>query len=355
MMRVIDCHGTAAERGAAHGESLRAEIAEAISRWEEATIRGLGTRAPRDIDSYCEDMLSRTGLLDRARALTPALAEEVAAIARAAGQPEARIAAYNMMDEQWWYDSPTDAPPPGCSLIGIPVRDGHVLAQNMDLPAHMEGAQVVLRLSGPDLPAMAVLSAAGMIGLTGVNATGLAVAVNTLLMLRHDADGLPVAFAMRHALAAESAGSARDRLAAVPHASGQHYALATRDALLSVECSVGGCAPLDVPAEGLLHTNHPLASKDVDAGAQAHLDRSGFNDSSRARLDWLRGRSMPRNATDVQALFDLPDAPICMRAETHGGSFTFASVLYEVTDRVTARFAGGVPGGRAWQDVAVTA
>lgn len=352
-MQIIDCFGTPRQRGESHGEALRGPIAEALARWETATMAALGARAPKDIDRYCADFLAHTRLMQQAEATTPDLVTELRGIAAGAGQDFARIAVYNLMDEQWWYDAALKAPPPGCSLIAQPVPGGHLLAQNMDLPAHMEGSQIALRLGGADMPQTVVLSAAGMIGLTGANAAGLAIGVNTLLMLEHAAEGLPVAFALRHALAARDRAEAERRLSRAGHASGQHYALATRDGVTSLECSARSCAALSVPETGrLLHTNHPLASRDIDDVALARLGRSGFTESSTRRLHWLEARQDGLTSSKtLQALFDDPKAPICMRAETNGGSSTFASVLYSVTDSVSVKMRAGIAGGAAWQDI----
>ena len=291
-------------------------------------------------------------MLQRAEAVTPDLVAELHGIADGAGQSFARMAVYNLMDEQWWYDADPKAPPPGCSLIAQKVAGGHMLAQNMDLPAHMDGSQVALRLGGPDMPKTVVLSAAGMIGLTGVNSAGLAIGVNTLLMLEHAPDGLPVAFAVRHALGAPDSAKAQRRLSEVGHASGQHYAIATREGITSLECSAKTCSPMLIPNNGrLLHTNHPLISSDIDAAALARLGASGFTKSSALRLSWLAARQEALTTADeVQALFDDPEAPIRMRAKTHGGSSTFATVLYSMTDCTGVRMRHGIAGTAAWQE-----
>ncbi|MEY8840784.1 C45 family autoproteolytic acyltransferase/hydrolase [Cribrihabitans sp. XS_ASV171] len=347
MMRVIDCFGPPAARGHAHGETLRAEIAEALDRWQAATTAALGLS---DFDAYCDRFLENTGCLGQAARAVPDLLAELSAIAQGAAQPFARIAAYNLMDEQWWYDSAETAPP-GCSLVAIPTDTGHVLAQNMDLPGHMSGSQVALRLGGPDMPQVLALSSAGLIGLLGLNESGLGIGVNTLLMLNHDRGGLPVAFAVRHALAATSREEAAHRLREANHASGQHYALVTRDGFTSLECSAGGCAPFETAAP-LLHTNHPLASRDIDANAQTRLEAAGFNASSHRRLDWLRDHAADLNDADrVQALFDDADAPLCMRAQVNGGSATFASVVIELTDAPAIRMRQGIAGGAEWQEI----
>ena len=352
-METVDCIGLPRSRGLAHGETLRDAIASALDRWQSATMQGLKDRAPRDIDAYCDTFLNSTTLIDTVARETPDLHAELAGIAEGADQPFARIAAYNLMDEQWWYDSTVPTPPPGCSLIALPVAEGHALIQNMDLPEHMEGGQVALRLAGPDMPGTVVLTSAGLVGLTGANDAGLAIGVNTLLMLAHASDGLPVAFAMRHALAAPTRDTARQRLAAARHASGQHYAMISRAGITALECSARSAAPLPVsPGTALLHTNHPLSNPDTDPTALARLENAGFNKSSRQRLDWLEARrTLLVDSEAAKALFDDANAPICMCAETHDGSSTFASVLYEMKDNPRVRMRVGRAGGHEWRDI----
>jgi isopenicillin-N N-acyltransferase like protein len=356
-MRVVDCAGKPRARGRAHGETLRELIADALDRWAEATLFAQKRDGPGDIDAYCERFLGGTTLLQSCARETPDLEAEMAGIAEGANQPLPRIAAYNMMDEQWWFDAQPGMPPPGCSLIALPVEGGHLLAQNMDLPGHMDGSQVALRLSGPDIPDTVVLSAAGLIGLTGANAAGVAVAVNTLLMLGHDPGGLPVAFALRHALAARNGSEAQARLGGARHASGQHYGIATREGVTSVECSAGGCASVMLTAAGrLLHTNHPLASVDIDGTALSRLDKGGFTGNSHRRLTWLQGREQALTGADeVRALLDDPESPICLRAERNSGSSTFASVLYEMTDQPRVSMRSGFAGSSAWRRIGFNA
>jgi isopenicillin-N N-acyltransferase like protein len=184
-MIVVDCAGEGRARGQAHGESAREAVRAAIGRWAEATST--------PIERYAGAFLETTELLPAIARHCPDLHEELHGIAEGAGLPFALVAAYNLMDEQWWYDAER-----GCSVVGV-AHDGAraVLAQNMDLPVFMDRSQLVLRVSGPDQPEALVLSSAGLLGLTGVNAAGVAVCVNTLMMLRHSRRGLPVAAVLR--------------------------------------------------------------------------------------------------------------------------------------------------------------
>ena len=339
---VLDCAGDGRARGRAHGEAARDLVAHAVGRWSEATTAG---RRGTPLD-HAEGLVFGTGFFRTVERVTHDLAEEVRGIAEGAGQPFPLIAALNLMDEQWWHDLGAAGTEPGCSLLGWRADGGTVLCQTMDLPAFMDGSQVVLRLAPEAGPGSVVLSSAGMIGLAGVNAAGVAVCVNALLMLRHDPDGLPVAAVVRGALSHGSAAGARRWLTGVRHASGQHYAIAGREGVVGHECSAGGCAPLRADASGVLtHTNHPLASDDVDPDALAILERTGGTAASLARLERLDGLG----DADPETLF--AEAPICVRPDARPGAETFGAVRFEIGASVTARICPGRPDRTAWAEI----
>ena len=232
----IECHGDGRTRGRAQGETLRAQIADAFERWAEHTAHATGMHP----DAYVEALLADTDFLPAIARHTPELLEEVRGIAEGSGMTLDSVLAYNLMDEQWWHQADLVAGH-ACSLLAVPAEDGRpaLVAQNMDLPDWMDGAQAVVHHHTPSGDAL-VLTAAGMIGLTGVNSDGVGVCVNTLAMLHHSADGLPVAFAMRGALERSSAADAAAFLRSAPHASGQHYAVVGRDGAAGLECSAAG-------------------------------------------------------------------------------------------------------------------
>jgi len=352
-MTVIDCAGDGRSRGRAHGEAARPLVRDAIARWEEATLAGQPQGA--DILDYARRFLASTGLMRAMEAAAPDLVAEIHGIAEATGLPEELVSAYNLMDEQWWYDLGRQQAEPGCSLVALHDNASTVLAQNMDLPSFMDGSQIVLRLSPPDGPRMLLLSSAGLIGLTGVNSAGVAICVNTLLMLRSNPNGLPVAAVVRHALAQTSAAEARAVLKSVTHASGQHYAIADRHGVASFECSAGGCVPSSEPgAARLTHTNHPLASADFDDPSLELLESRGRIADSRRRLmhldDWLAAGGTSR---DVVALLEEPDTPICIRPTPDWRGQTFSSVMFRLGDEAEAWFRLGKAGDAPWQRISL--
>jgi hypothetical protein len=351
-MTLIDCRGTGLERGRAHGESARAQVVAAVDHWAQATLASNPSAA--SIEQYAKGMLSSTGLLNTATRQTPDLVDEVRGIAEGAGLPFEVIAAYNFMDEQWWFDLPTPPPwEPGCSVLGHTTGQRTVLAQHMDLPAFMDGSQVVLRLAANDQPEALVLSAAGLIGLTGVNRAGVGVCVNTLLMLRHNPNGLPVAFALRHALAQHTAEAADQALHGLDHASGQHYLVGDRHGLYSQECSAGGCAVGPRVKTGTVsHTNHPLHSQDINPQGLALLESVGRVANSEARLACLDdNRALAAEASAVMALLSRTDVPLAIKPGPRTRTQTFGSVVFELADQTQASFCLGQPGTQPWQQV----
>ncbi len=352
-MTVIDCSGDGRARGRAHGEGARHLVRDALLRWEEATLSGQphGT----NILDYSRGFMASTGLINAMEAITPDLLEEIQGIAEASNLPPDVITAYNLMDEQWWYDLGPPRAEPGCSAVGLSDGGATVLAQNMDLPSFMDGSQVVLRLTLPDGPRALVLSSAGLIGLIGVNSAGLAVCVNTLLMLRSNPDGLPVAAVVRHVLAQGSMAAARSALDTIPHASGQHYAIADRSGVFGFECSAGGCVPSSAAGGARLsHTNHPLASTDLDPRSLALLEDRGRVADSRRRLAhvdaWLNSGG---TSEDVIALLADPGAPISVSPSSDWRGQTFASVMFRLGAEVQAFFCLDGAGKAPWRAIPV--
>ena len=107
------------------------------------------------------ELVGTTGFVAAIRRHTPGLLEEVGGIAEAAGIAFDRVLALNLMDEEWWFTEPAK-PRHACSLVAAAAKDGHpaVLAENMDLPELMDGAQAILRVDGEAGPSV-VLTAAG--------------------------------------------------------------------------------------------------------------------------------------------------------------------------------------------------
>jgi hypothetical protein len=217
----------------------------------------------------------------------------------------------------------------------------------MDIDSFHDGAQAVLRIEGIDAPPVLAFTRAGMIGLTGCNAAGLAVVVNNLDVLPASATGLPVVFAIRGVLERRSLGESVAFLAEVPHATGQHYGLASPEGLASVEAWATGVTINTKPGPELLHTNHPLTTHPTAKDAEARFKRS----RTRERLEYLeREAGDCRDALGLQDL--LCDRTVPVSRDRDVPSMTFGAVVYECTVPPEVHVAMGPPHRTPFQPVA---
>ncbi|HEY3763882.1 MAG TPA: C45 family peptidase [Gaiellales bacterium] len=339
---IVECRGGGRSRGRAHGEALRAQIHALLERWDA----GVAARLHRPPAALVAELTGATGFVAAIERHTPDLLEEVRGIAEAADVAFERVLALNLMDEEWWLTAPAE-PRLACTLLAIAPDAGRpaVLAQNMDLPEVMDGAQAILRVTGEGGQG-AILTAAGMIGLTGVNAAGVGVCVNTLAMLNHSRDGLPVAFVMRGALERGTAAAAGAFLERVPHASGQHYAVADPTGVAGYECSAAGAVRSDDGTGRLCHTNHPLRSTDIDP-----LRNGAGEPDSHARLAAVAAAAPAvTSGADCEPVLADRDAPLCVIAAPARPWLTFGSIWAELGDSPRVRIAPGPPDRKPWVD-----
>jgi hypothetical protein len=341
---IVECRGGGRARGRAHGEALRERIVGLLERWDGAVAARLGRRP----QALVSGLVETTGFVAAIERHTPDLLEEVRGIADGAGVAFDRILALNLMDEEWWFSAPAE-PRDACTLLAVGPAQGRatLLAQNMDLPEIMDGAQAVVRYDDGSGDGGVVLTAAGMIGLTGVSSAGLGVCVNTLAMLNHSLAGLPVAFVMRGALGSGSVAGAARFLSRVPHASGQHYALADPGGVAGYECSAAGAVRSDEGGGRFCHTNHPLRSADLDPAVPAE-----GREDSHVRLAAIEAvaADVTSGADCERALADR-DAPLCVLPEPRRPWMTFGSIWAELGDVPRVRIAPGPPDHTPWLDV----
>jgi isopenicillin-N N-acyltransferase like protein len=351
--RLLDLSGDGATRGAAHGEEFRGLIGEALERWRDR----IGTRSGGDPGGYVHDFLDRTDYAGTVARLSPDLHQEVLAIAAASGHPVAELLAYNFMDEEWRFDRDVLT---GCSVIGVVARAGGavgetvVLGQNMDLPTSMTGSQVVLRIAGDgERPERIVLTAAGMIGLLGVNAAGVAVCVNTLNSLPAADSGMPVAFIVRRVLDHRDAATAGRYLTSIDHASGQHYAIADGSGVHGYECCADGCAA-GPAGSALAHTNHPLWWPD-GSGSGDDPEGHAVTSTTYRRLASLEaGVRGVRVSGDLRPLLSSTEGGVCVVETPERRAATFCSAEFTLTSPPSVRVALGAPNTTAWHPIGWT-
>jgi isopenicillin-N N-acyltransferase-like protein len=182
---VVELVGSGRQRGEAHGESLRELVLAAVDRWKDNVLG----RAPVDPEAYLTELVDNSGFRRAINRCAPDLAAEVAGIAAASGTDERFVLGLNLMDEEWWLREVMrgDSRLHHCTSVARCAANGEptLLAQNMDLPAWMDGLQVLLDVSpvgeaagSGAAPRALVPSHAGMIGLNSLNEYGIGIAVN---------------------------------------------------------------------------------------------------------------------------------------------------------------------------------
>jgi len=342
-LRIVEVAGSPRELGRGQGEELRFLIARGLDGWSDQIGRATGVAA---LD-FVAELLERTQFVQSINKLTPELNEEIQGLAEGSGQPYSTMLAYQLMDEEWWFRTSLGAsrqsPVEACSAVGVVRGDGTTLiAQNMDLPSFYDGTQVLLRLRPVGRPEALIFSPAGMLGTTGLNATGVAVCCNSLPQLSHRSTGLPVACVVRAVLARPSRALAADLVRSVPHATGQNYLIGDPSGITDLEASANQVREVVQEGAQVRHTNHPLANDDLDvASATAAEIRS----TTRARLDKLTHDLGPLGAavtlTEVTRVLSDSEVPVCVPRGR--GWMTLGSLVMELSTDPLLHVAPGPP------------
>jgi len=339
--QVLCLSGSAYERGRTHGQTLRTQIRDVVAAW----LSELEKEFARPGDEVVDRFVQRTDFLPAIKRWTPDVLEEIRGIAEGSGLRFDTVFAFQCVDEVWANGDRIVGE--HCTTVGH-RGDGTqppLIAQTVDVETFRDGYQVVLRIvDGSAGTESLVTSCAGVIGFNGLNQHGVGVCCNGELQLRHASTGLPVACVVRGILQQRSADEALDFLARVAHASGQHYLVGDPAQIRSLECSSTGVAEV-APADAgdvLWHTNHPLASEDLQPWYRELLAAGKsypFLDNSRARLAALKARlgsdSMTSRFEQFRGILASSDDrrhPICSGPEddtfyAEVGLSTFASTL----------------------------
>jgi isopenicillin-N N-acyltransferase-like protein len=300
---LLEINGSPTERGRAHGEAARAEIARSLDHYRRsfAVKPGLAWA----------DVLARVGPWRKLVGThAPHLLEEMDGIAAGAGVHPDEVLALNARGEiarnhaSRFTEMETD----GCSsfaLLPEATGDGHVYCgQNWDWRAETEATTVLIRIVQPPKPTVIMQVEAGQVGRHGVNSAGIALNANGLDGAFGAPAGLPQPVLRRLIL---DSPTLRDALR-VPYTLPQHIAtnlLFTHRDGFAVDLET---TPLDhrwgvrggrrAGAREPLPVRHPArAGRDVPAGrgglpvprpdhrtrSRRHEGRCGFRECAQGR------------------------------------------------------------------------
>ncbi|HAD12950.1 MAG TPA: hypothetical protein DCF33_11005 [Saprospirales bacterium] len=350
-IREVTLTGTGYELGLQHGQIFKKEIGELVVKLKENTAKVLG----KDANEVLADFHQKTSFDAAIKQWTPALYEEVRGIADGAGQSFNDVMVFSLLDEFWVYQDNLENH--HCSGMGVPARNGQpaYIAQNMDIEAYTDGYQVLLRIARyGDRPEQLILTHPGCIALNGMNETGIGACMNTLMQLKANSTGLPVAFIVRGILASTDKDDLLHFVQNVPHASGQNYIIGIREEVYDFEASANKVIRFDPKNENgtVWHTNHPLVNDDVKEWFKKYdpnlkPEDKPVNSNSFVRLAAVQRRVTPSgsigDAAIKEALRSKDDAkyPVCVTPNEWG--MTFGSVIMTLTDKPFLQITSGPP------------
>lgn len=156
-----------------------------------------------------------------------------------------------------------DFPSDGCTSLAFTSASSSFLAQNWDwLPAQAPNL-IVIHISQPenaDIPAIAMVTEAGIIGKIGLNASGVGCCLNAIRARGLDSTRLPVHFALRTILESRSRSDALSTLRKLGGVAGSaHILVADTTGAVGLEFAggkerIGEIGPDDKGR--VVHTNH---------------------------------------------------------------------------------------------------
>jgi isopenicillin-N N-acyltransferase-like protein len=351
-------------RGAAYGETLRAEIRELVGQWEAALARNTGVPSGGFITRF----LAQTSYLSAIERHAPDLIEEVKGIAGGSGISFDTMFVFQLLDELILNAKYVAG---HCSCIGVDKTKTKpaLLGQNWDIESYVHGFQTVLHVKewNSEMESL-VFTYAGMIGAFGVNNGGIGVCVNSMPILSPARSGLPVAYVVRAILQRSTSEAAVRFVQDVPHASPQNYLIGDSQKITDLECSAGKVLQYLAPQGSgvVFHTNHPLVNDDYSDDYRALLlerergqvsnelyhraiERVEQNSGTRlASLEKLLGGLTAEEITvakvkAVLASHDCADHPICADLGDAGKIASIVSTVIELSDDPRFHVAFGPP------------
>ena len=260
-LRIVDLTGTPYQMGKIHGQTLRAEIQELVSRWKADLKKAY--RVPAE--DFIRHFLKKTDFRPAIERWTPGLLDEIRGIADGAGLDFDTMYAYQLIDE-FWAMGP-DLGPSKCTSFAAAGGNGRpaLVAQTLDIPTFYHGFQTVLRIRDDqgDLETL-VFTMPGILGANGLNSRSVGLCVNAVTQLAYSTKGLPVDFVVRGVLRQKSYEDAVNFLRDIQPAAPQTYVVGGPGHAAVYERSAGKMIRF-VPFAGAgfsYHTNHPMSNED---------------------------------------------------------------------------------------------
>lgn len=350
-MPIILLEGSPRQRGQIHGEALKSGIHEHIELTKDFMAENLEIK-PQDSTA---DFLNNTNFMPAIERWTPSLVDEMKGMAEGAGADFREILMLNLVDEACWhfmerkgaFKSPTLGAE-SCSSLGVEGQYGMppLVAQNLDLPAYYDGLQALLHIKDAQAEMeIFAITFAGVVGAVGMNSRGVGMCENTLIQLKHAADGLPVMHVSRGILAQPTLEDAVAFIHNVRHASGQNYVIGSADGVVDYECSASKVRRF-VPEEraGMVyHTNHALVNQDAYAPGKKPENSSARLESIRRDLNSAHGPLTVDVIKKALSSHSCEPNPVCVHPREQKGGITASSLIMELGEELRLHYTAGPP------------
>ena len=201
---VLALSGTPQEIGTTHGRRFSSEIEQCAKVYEKVWDK-LSSQQIADF------VAAQRALIEQH---FPRFAEEICAIAAAAGISEATAYALNGRTEVTLYQHTLEALKgsaskaiPECTLLGSPAT--RVMGENWDWAECIEKITILKHITLPDDHRILTMTEPGIIGKVGMNSAGIGVGLNFIPGTERNS-GLPVHILLRACLEARSFGLRAD-------------------------------------------------------------------------------------------------------------------------------------------------
>lgn len=257
---ILELRGTPYEIGLAHGGAFRERIVAftaSITAVHQANNATLSVAADT-LKAFC---LRHVGFLER---FSSELVEEMRGIADGAGVAFEDILYLNCFLELEDLRAPglggkilPDALW-GCTTFNVTADAAAerrtYLGQTFDMEEYYEKCLALLRMKPNNGPETLVVTLAGILGLVGLNAAGVGVAINKIVA-KDARPGVIYPFVMRKVLEAERIGDALGTVIFSSRAAGMNYQLTGAGTAFCAETSASRYELLEIEG-AVAHTNH---------------------------------------------------------------------------------------------------
>lgn len=349
-LRYLELRGTPYERGFTHGKVLKKEIQEIIDLFK----KDIAETTQEDPDEFIAKFLELTDYKSSVQKWTPELLQELQGISDGSGIELETIFMHQLGDEYWF--NTKDIMAHSCSSFGVNKRDGRpsITAQNMDIPEFYHGFQTVIKINDINSnKETMVLTIPGHLGITGMNNKSVSINCNTLMQLDYGKSGLPVTFIVRGVLDKNSQEEALNFVNEVSHASGQNYIIGGPEDVYSLECSANKVVEFR-PFENSIftyHTNHPMSNSDYSRKYIMLLEENNLTieEAEQQEFQCQRIKSFQERFTENTTNIEIEDIKNVLSSRDNdsrdvvSNSFTYASVIYELSEKPKFIIAPGKP------------